>query len=198
MDASDLIGVGDHAALDFVNSTAQQHGQVFELLHDGPSYLRWMRLADLIDDADAGAIEGRFARAELDAVAAEAVRIREWSRLVIADWSGPGGGFVSDDTRRRLNELLAVDSRYANLTYENRITDRRRWTDVRLLLVPPVAAVAALLSGGDPNQVRNCDGAGCPLWFYDRTKAHRRRWCSMAWCGNRSKARDHRIRQASR
>jgi predicted RNA-binding Zn ribbon-like protein len=26
------------------------------------------------------------------------------------------------------------------------------------------------------------------LWFFDRTKSHRRRWCSMAVCGNRHKA----------
>lgn len=198
MDATELVGVGDHAALDFINSTAEQHGQVFELLGDGRSYVRWMRLADLIDDADVAAIEARFAGADVDAIATDAVRIREWLRLVIADWSGPGAGFVPDDTRHRLNELLAVDSRFANLTGENRITDRRRWTDARQLLVPPVTAAAALLSSGDPSQVRNCDGEGCPLWFYDRTKAHRRRWCSMAWCGNRSKARGHRSRQASR
>nr|WP_254214234.1 CGNR zinc finger domain-containing protein [Burkholderia multivorans] len=25
------------------------------------------------------------------------------------------------------------------------------------------------------------------LWFLDRTKSHRRRWCSKALCGNRQK-----------
>jgi predicted RNA-binding Zn ribbon-like protein len=43
--------------------------------------------------------------------------------------------------------------------------------------------------------VRNCEG--CSIWFYDHTKAHRRRWCSMALCGNRSKARSHRQRVAT-
>lgn len=198
MDATDLVGVGDHAALDFLNSTAEQHGQRYELLGDGPSYVRWLRLAELIDDADAIAIERRFVAVEVAAVAADAVRIREWLRPVIADWSGAGRGMVPDATRRRLNELLSVDSRFARLTGENRITDRRRWTDARQLLVPPVAAAATLLSAGDPGLVRNCDGEGCPLWFYDRTKAHRRRWCSMAWCGNRAKARSHRGRHPAR
>jgi len=36
------------------------------------------------------------------------------------------------------------------------------------------------------------------MWFYDRTKSHRRRWCSMALCGNRAKARAHRERQSNR
>ncbi|MDX3854896.1 CGNR zinc finger domain-containing protein [Streptomyces sp. AK02-01A] len=38
------------------------------------------------------------------------------------------------------------------------------------------------------------------LWFYDRTKSHRRRWwwCSMETCGNRTKVRARRSRAASR
>ncbi len=92
MEATDLVGVGDHGALDFINSTAEQGGQRFELLGDGRSYLRWLRLAGLIDDADASAIEERFSDTELDAAAAEAVRVREWLRSVIAEWAGTGAG----------------------------------------------------------------------------------------------------------
>jgi len=44
---------------------------------------------------------------------------------------------------------------------------------------------ASLLAAGDRHLVRQCDGVDCTMWFYDRTKAHRRRWCSMALCGNR-------------
>ena len=33
-----------------------------------------------------------------------------------------------------------------------------------------------------------------PLMFYDRSKSHARRWCSMAVCGNRAKATAHRVR----
>lgn len=196
MEAIDLVGVGDHAALDFVNSTAQQGGQHFELLGDGRLYLRWLRLAGLIDDSDASAIGERFSNAELDATAAEAIRVREWLRPVIAEWAGTGAGSVPPEVRGRLNDILGADSRFAQLADDSRIAEHRRWTEVRQLLVPPAFAAAALLGEGDPNLVRRCDGVGCPMWFYDRTKSHRRRWCSMAWCGNRSKARNHRSRRA--
>ena len=63
--------------------------------------------------------------------------------------------------------------------------------------MPPVAAVAALFADGDRGLVRKCEDPLCTLWFYDRTKAHRRRWCSMGVCGNRAKVRAHRERAAA-
>jgi predicted RNA-binding Zn ribbon-like protein len=54
---------------------------------------------------------------------------------------------------------------------------------------------AELLCHGDFTQVRQCEHPDCTLWFYDRTNAHRRRWCTMALCGNRHKVAEHRKRQ---
>ena len=43
---------------------------------------------------------------------------------------------------------------------------------------PSAQAWAHLLVEGDPTLIRQCPG--CTIIFYDSTKAHRRRWCSMA------------------
>jgi predicted RNA-binding Zn ribbon-like protein len=43
--------------------------------------------------------------------------------------------------------------------------------------------------------VKQCAGPGCTLWFLDRTKAHARRFCSAAACGNRAKVAAFRERQ---
>lgn len=40
-----------------------------------------------------------------------------------------------------------------------------------------------------PARVKQCAGDDCVLWFADTTKSGTRRWCSMAACGNRAKAR---------
>ena len=40
-------------------------------------------------------------------------------------------------------------------------------------------------------RVRNCNNPDCILWFLDTTRSGTRRWCSMAVCGNRLKARRH-------
>lgn len=51
-----------------------------------------------------------------------------------------------------------------------------------------------LVAGGDLGRVRRCANPGCTLHFHDTSKAGRRRWCSMATCGNRLKARRHQDR----
>lgn len=56
--------------------------------------------------------------------------------------------------------------------------------------------VGSLLADGEFSRVKQCEHPDCVLWFYDRTKAQRRRWCSMAICGNRVKAAQFRKRAA--
>lgn len=42
-----------------------------------------------------------------------------------------------------------------------------------------------------PDRIRPCANDACVLHFYDVSKNGTRRWCSMAGCGNRAKARRH-------
>jgi predicted RNA-binding Zn ribbon-like protein len=51
------------------------------------------------------------------------------------------------------------------------------------------------ISGGRSDRLRICDNDTCRWVFYDSSPTGRRRWCSMATCGNRAKARRHRERQ---
>jgi predicted RNA-binding Zn ribbon-like protein len=53
-----------------------------------------------------------------------------------------------------------------------------------------------LLMQEDLSLVRQCGGEDCTIIFLDRTKSHRRRWCSMAACGNRAKVAAFRARSA--
>jgi len=55
-------------------------------------------------------------------------------------------------------------------------------------LVAAIARSAAeLLVEGPDAPIRRCANAKCRLFFYDDSRTHRRRWCSMARCGNRNK-----------
>jgi predicted RNA-binding Zn ribbon-like protein len=66
-----------------------------------------------------------------------------------------------------------------------------------LAVLAPIALDAARLAAGmDPARIRRCDSADCGRWFVDTSKGGRRRWCSMATCGNRAKAARHRRRIA--
>lgn len=42
-----------------------------------------------------------------------------------------------------------------------------------------------------PGRLRPCANGDCRLFLLDRSRANRARWCSMAVCGNRAKARRH-------
>lgn len=62
-----------------------------------------------------------------------------------------------------------------------------------------VALDAAHMLGraAERERVRICASETCSARFYDRSPAGRRRWCSMARCGNVAKARRHRARMAA-
>lgn len=48
---------------------------------------------------------------------------------------------------------------------------------------------------GSWGRLKTCAGEGCRSVFYDRSKNHSGRWCSMSRCGNRAKVRAWRERQ---
>ena len=58
---------------------------------------------------------------------------------------------------------------------------------------PAVLAAESLLELLEtaPDRVKHCENPDCVLWFFDTTRNGTRRWCSMAVCGNRMKARRH-------
>ena len=47
------------------------------------------------------------------------------------------------------------------------------------------------LARHSPGRLRPCANDECRLFLVDRSKANGARWCSMAVCGNRMKARRH-------
>jgi predicted RNA-binding Zn ribbon-like protein len=55
--------------------------------------------------------------------------------------------------------------------------------------------IANLITQEDAALIRECGGSACTLWFLDRTKAHRRLYCSASTCGNRAKVAAFRERQ---
>lgn len=58
-------------------------------------------------------------------------------------------------------------------------------------MLPPIlqSAVNLLVSKNDLERVKQCEGDLCGWLFFDTSRNRSRRWCSMADCGNRAKAR---------
>lgn len=57
-----------------------------------------------------------------------------------------------------------------------------------------VEPVVALVAEGRPDRLHVCADDTCRWVFFDVSRSGRRRWCDMATCGNRAKARRHRER----
>ncbi|WP_255306020.1 ABATE domain-containing protein [Streptomyces sp. Wb2n-11] len=52
-----------------------------------------------------------------------------------------------------------------------------------------------LFTGPYAHRIRECGSHDCYLLFVDTSRPGRRRWCAMERCGNRNKARAHRVRR---
>jgi predicted RNA-binding Zn ribbon-like protein len=57
-----------------------------------------------------------------------------------------------------------------------------------------VAALFAAMADDDWTRLKLCGSSRCRWAFYDRSRNHSSRWCTMASCGNRQKARRFRQR----
>ena len=57
---------------------------------------------------------------------------------------------------------------------------------------------AELIAEGPRAPIRKCANPDCGLFFYDDSRTGRRRWCSMAVCGNRAKVAAHYLRHKNK
>jgi predicted RNA-binding Zn ribbon-like protein len=62
---------------------------------------------------------------------------------------------------------------------------------IPVLLAPVVWSAADLMVGSGRRRIRQCANSECLWLFVDESKNGTRRWCDMASCGNRAKARRH-------
>lgn len=189
--------LGSHPAMDFLNTRPTPHGTPVELIGDGRSYVGWLESAGLLDVQAAARMKRRDGAQALEAAAAEARTQREWARGWISRWrDAPRGDYRTE--LRRLNGLLKRVKGYRELVVTRsgmQVVERCRIDSPEDLIALVATQIASLIATESPALVKRCTGAGCTLWFVDRTKAHGRLFCSAATCGNRAKVAAFRERQ---
>lgn len=193
----DAFLIGDHLAMDFLNTIASPYGEPIEWLSSGSDLLDWLQHAGVID----AKIAKRFRSGNThtpDGIAAEARWLREWLRNFAKRHAGKPLPQNILKELEPLNQLLARDGIYYQIGEgvgnAPIMQPMRRWENPEQLLLPIAEAIGDLVCHADFNLIRSCENDACTLMFYDRTKSHARRWCSMAACGNRAKAAAHRAR----
>ena len=189
--------LGGHPAIDFLNTSLTPDGVPTETIPDGRAYLEWFVGAGLLEAPEAAKVARRFGVKALDTAAAEARKVREWARAWIDRWrERPAADYSAEIAI--LNKLLAREARSQQVvTGEQGLTivERPQLEHATGLISLVATQLAALLTKEDASLVRACSGSGCSLWFVDRTKSHRRLFCSAAVCGNRAKVAAFRSRQ---
>jgi predicted RNA-binding Zn ribbon-like protein len=182
-----FLFLGNHMALDFLNTCPVQNGEAVELLPDFDALLRWFRAADLLSSGEATSLLqqwGESARAQ-DVV--QAMReLRETLRKEVL--FRERGGTVHREALDELNHLMAEHPMLTRLKASGSTSTTELWFDPRRpedLFAPVAHSAAMLFAEVDRNRVRKC--GQCVLHFYDTSKKGTRRWCSMQLCGNRLK-----------
>jgi len=177
--------IADHLALDLLNTVAGAGALQHDFWQSADDVLCWLQRGGI----DAGSFAGD---GEKEAWLREAQTLRASARALIA---ARHRGEREDPAV--LNRFLATMASTPALEWHEdgaRLVRRGAGPSPGRALGEVAEAVATLLADGDFALVRQCEHADCVLWFYDRTKSHRRRWCSMAVCGNRHKAAEFRKR----
>lgn len=182
--------LGDHLAMDLLNTEARSNGERIEYWNSGDDVLRWLERCGAFSVLGGKAVDP-------DELLAQGVALRTLARQLIDQRRN---GEKIDV--RGLNEYLNVYLSAPHLERDpegNLILTRTVRSEAIASLLGPVAeAVAQLLVEGNFTRVKQCEHPECILWFYDRTKSQKRRWCSMALCGNRNKAAQFRKRSSGK
>jgi predicted RNA-binding Zn ribbon-like protein len=177
---------GDHLAINLINTRRMVEGQLTDTLQSGRDVKEWLKRLEVpvakgtLPFSDSMLLEKTR---ELREIALTAVKNRKSGKM-------PSLVLLNRFLAAAPSHLvLATDD--ANSLCVTRVYSKET---VDAFLAPVAEAVADLLAKGDLDLVRHCEGHDCVMWFYDRTKGHRRRWCTSTGCGNRAKVAAFRAR----
>jgi predicted RNA-binding Zn ribbon-like protein len=168
---SSFVFIAGHPAIDFLNTEVVLNGEPADLLASPEDLGRWLAEAKL-GKADASAGELRKAK-----------ELRASARRLLGK-PGRKDLAVLNAALARGRGSFQVELKKGAL----RTHFHPQAADALFLIA---SAIAEFLTSEDVSLVKPCGGTNCVLLFYDTTKSHTRRWCSMAGCGNRMKAAEY-------
>jgi predicted RNA-binding Zn ribbon-like protein len=170
-------------------------------IEDGEGLLRWLEQAALVPRETLDALHAQALPGELDKVAGHARNLREWFRAFVRARKGKPLTTIALDELEPLNRLPERDEGFSRIVTRQvdgfkvlEFQSMRKWRSPEALLLPIGEALGRFVCTEDFSDVKACEGPACTLLFADHTRGRRRRWCSMAMCGNRAKQAAHRRR----
>jgi predicted RNA-binding Zn ribbon-like protein len=163
----------------YVNTADLQDGP--EELSDPNTLGAWLVAHELMESGQAASA------ADLK----HAIAVREAIRGVIGANSG---GRVYPLDIATLNEAAAASRLRARFGAGGKARLEPEAGGVAGAMGRIVAALFAAMADEDWSRLKLCDSQACRWAFFDLSRNHSSRWCTMASCGNRQKARRFRER----
>jgi predicted RNA-binding Zn ribbon-like protein len=176
--------VGGHPVLDFVNTRSEwtTRGPArTEWVTSYDAFLVWNSYAGLLPPATALRLMERAGKADAQLQAALDFRAQLYDVLT---------GQAADHTFRAATQLIEKASGRRRLVRSEAGVSWELPEDLELPLHNLAVLAGELLTGPSRVHVHSCPSCG---WLFLDPRG-RRRWCSMATCGNRAKARAHAAR----
>lgn len=188
-----FLFVGNAKCLDFVNTELIVRGRPVDLLRNFGDLVSWLVEAQALDASEAREAVRRWGgRPEGTRVFEEGRAFRAVLRAMVERIVN--GKPVQPAAVDAINTLLQNRVGYSQLVRGRGGFERRFHSgsaEAVHLLAPLAEFASDLLCHYDPALIKRCQNPACILYFYDTTKNHARRWCSMSLCGNRMKAAAH-------
>lgn len=178
----DFQFIAGNLALDFVNTVGDRLGISRDYFVSVGEFNRWARLRGLLRD-------GEFLPLSKEQFK-ETLGVREELYHLFRA--------LSRGARPTQRLLQILNARFRDVAKKRRLVIAEsavvwQWEaakrDPDHVLGPILLSATELLVSGLWRRIRQCDDVYCGWLFVDRSRAGRRRWCSMADCGNRAKVR---------
>jgi predicted RNA-binding Zn ribbon-like protein len=191
-----FLFVGNDPTLDLVNTEVILSGVRTDLLQSFGDLTCWFQQANLASAAEMQRLGKVWADTPEARATLQAARTLRGALRNAVERVAKIGRLPSD-----FAGVLEKELQHPRLATEvdqsqGRLRTKPRWIleEPRDLLVPVANYAANFFATADYSAIRKCENPKCILWFYDSSKNHSRRWCSMELCGNRAKAAAFRAR----
>ena len=182
--------IGNNLSLDFINTLIAENGEPKDLLKDFNDFAAWAIAVNLLEISQAEQLIKDWKKTvELETALTDALEFREVLREMfvgLTHGKPVKTAAIAAINREIQNKSGAAEIRKTENGFEKSF--HAEYQKPRQLLAPIAESAADLLCYGDLSLIKKCEASDCVLYFYDTTKNHKRRWCSMAACGNRAKA----------
>ena len=182
--------IGNNLALDLANTlAADSEGRDVDLMGSYDDLIDWALDAKILDRRQVADARRDTDKALHSSVLKQAIELRTALKSMAA--SLVAGKAISKSVIEQINSVLAQKDGHYEIVrtpdgYKSRLNIG--YEDLRDLMIPVAASAMRLLCDGDLSLIKKCKNPACVLYFYDASKRHGRRWCSMTACGNRAKA----------